>query len=523
MSARKFLFGDNATLFFVAVLGLTLIDISRKGYMFSVVKSMNVVDAGTLTLSGSVSVSAVQLITVAGLAILLFVMIKSNNRVTPFHPWILLLCATIMAIGYLSKLNNGSNTPTYQLFQIVFEFIKLCGIIITLAWAKALFDHEGNHALVLCASSMILSGAIEAIFAFLPAVYTMALCLSLPFFSVILLLLYLSFMQPTPTIHAIFFRSSTTAPQTSPSDRPAGSQQKDTRALVWFCVIFACYGVIRALEHDNIAIAQQLQNGPVLVQLFDSLGPVAAGLLLLGIMQQEDNITRYPLYKGLVFVCFLIAAFIYLSAKSFAVLSIFTTFGDVGYRIAMFFMWAVALTFTSKHPPITLFAILTCTYQVGDLLGGVVESSEIGQILTLIVCFTILIVNLLPELVHPEKAGAQKQNVPQADTPAPDAAQADMPSAQAINDILFTVYLAMTYHLTEREFEIMMHIVKGEDNRTIGNTLYIAPGTVKKHRYNIYQKMGVSTQEELDAKINQAREQELPAFIKSLTSESPAR
>jgi DNA-binding CsgD family transcriptional regulator len=45
--------------------------------------------------------------------------------------------------------------------------------------------------------------------------------------------------------------------------------------------------------------------------------------------------------------------------------------------------------------------------------------------------------------------------------------------------------------LTERETEVLFHLAEGMRNREIAQTLWIAPGTVRKHLDNIYAKLGV--------------------------------
>jgi DNA-binding CsgD family transcriptional regulator len=45
--------------------------------------------------------------------------------------------------------------------------------------------------------------------------------------------------------------------------------------------------------------------------------------------------------------------------------------------------------------------------------------------------------------------------------------------------------------LTAREAEIVGHVIRGDTNRAIGETLQVSPATVKKHLDNIYVKLGV--------------------------------
>lgn len=57
--------------------------------------------------------------------------------------------------------------------------------------------------------------------------------------------------------------------------------------------------------------------------------------------------------------------------------------------------------------------------------------------------------------------------------------------------------LALHFGLTPKEKEVLFYLAKGFSQPYIGKMLYISKGTVKVHAYHIYQKMGVSSQDEL--------------------------
>jgi len=46
--------------------------------------------------------------------------------------------------------------------------------------------------------------------------------------------------------------------------------------------------------------------------------------------------------------------------------------------------------------------------------------------------------------------------------------------------------------LTPREREILLWVARGKSNREIAAVLYLAPGTIRKHLDNVYEKLGVS-------------------------------
>lgn len=59
------------------------------------------------------------------------------------------------------------------------------------------------------------------------------------------------------------------------------------------------------------------------------------------------------------------------------------------------------------------------------------------------------------------------------------------------------------YDLTNRESEIAWLLYRGYTNRQIGEELFIAETTVKKHVSHIYEKMQVSGRKEFRAKVNE--------------------
>lgn len=61
------------------------------------------------------------------------------------------------------------------------------------------------------------------------------------------------------------------------------------------------------------------------------------------------------------------------------------------------------------------------------------------------------------------------------------------------------------FALTSRELEIVSEIIEGNNNKEIGENLFISPNTVKNHIYNIYKKAGIKSRYELIALFTQSR------------------
>ncbi len=57
------------------------------------------------------------------------------------------------------------------------------------------------------------------------------------------------------------------------------------------------------------------------------------------------------------------------------------------------------------------------------------------------------------------------------------------------------------YYISNREREILEHILRGYSNKEIQHLLFLSPHTVKNHNYNLYKKLGVRNRFELMRKV----------------------
>ena len=97
-----------------------------------------------------------------------------------------------------------------------------------------------------------------------------------------------------------------------------------------------------------------------------------------------------------------------------------------------------------------------------------------------------------------EPVSAEEQGEAQKSS-APQNLSASGGSYEEIYAHFLTVMEA--YTLSEREMEVAWLLYRGYTNRQIGEALYIAETTVKKHVSHIYQKMDVQSRKEFRAAI----------------------
>jgi len=76
-----------------------------------------------------------------------------------------------------------------------------------------------------------------------------------------------------------------------------------------------------------------------------------------------------------------------------------------------------------------------------------------------------------------------------------------VPPQEGLSHVVLTDAFATGFGLTPREKEIINLLLKGKNNREIGEKLFISPRTVETHIYNIYRKCSVKNKMELAGKI----------------------
>lgn len=101
-----------------------------------------------------------------------------------------------------------------------------------------------------------------------------------------------------------------------------------------------------------------------------------------------------------------------------------------------------------------------------------------------------------------KEAAGQIQTEQEADGQRHPAEKKAFPKDRSYEEIYAAFLKAMEGHaVSERELEVAWLLYRGYTNRQIGEELYIAETTVKKHVYHIYQKMDVQSRKEFRAYV----------------------
>lgn len=146
---------------------------------------------------------------------------------------------------------------------------------------------------------------------------------------------------------------------------------------------------------------------------------------------------------------------------------------------------------------VALAVVLVLYLRVNDRLSQAEENPGVGHVEKERSVGTD---GILPEADGERSASAGKDSRIESDNPF---AGEDRPATPRSYEEIYAQFLSImeTCALSERELEVAWLLYRGYTNRQIGEELYIAETTVKKHVSHIYQKMDVCSRKEFRAMV----------------------
>lgn len=195
----------------------------------------------------------------------------------------------------------------------------------------------------------------------------------------------------------------------------------------------------------------------------------------------------------------------------FAVLCLFffSIVNDVGKIILLFLIFFVINSYnvmntaytdsgTEEHEFNKTYDYFSCESRTADMVGSAL-GWVVGSVIQFIVdprlgpyCYFLIAVVLVSVSIlsfFRTESELLKDAEPKKSF---DAIKSVMCEWDAVCDML-----SERYGLSARESEIFLLLSRGRDRQYIHAVLYIAPSTVRTHTYNIYQKMGIHSQQQL--------------------------
>lgn len=160
------------------------------------------------------------------------------------------------------------------------------------------------------------------------------------------------------------------------------------------------------------------------------------------------------------------------------------------YAFASMLFAASVIGFTTadEFMPDLILGSAVATFAIGGFIGtalaGTVGRNEfITSLFLALTCIYVIFLAIRPSILSWMGKEASPFGAPPCD--------------DAIDREEACLALAETYELTEREKEILEYVVTDHTSSYIARTLFISESTVRGHIHHIYQKLGISSREEM--------------------------
>lgn len=159
------------------------------------------------------------------------------------------------------------------------------------------------------------------------------------------------------------------------------------------------------------------------------------------------------------------------------------------------FCIAGALWFSRTIPQRRLAAaaaIVSCIFAASTLSRNLVSSFSQHDLTFLVLAAVLLTMSLVLAIIG---------------TPQLATSRLTQGEPSSIGDLeLRCSALAEDFHLTQRERDVFLLLARGYSQKSIADKLFVSENTVKSHRRHIYQKIGISSQQELIDMIEAEKE-----------------
>ena len=285
-------------------------------------------------------------------------------------------------------------------------------------------------------------------------------------------------------------------------DSPLVSAQIDKRShnhsivrpFAWLCLFILTITINSGIMYQIIMPAYD--HFPLLASFYWAVPYIAALALLRNLPEKANRSNTLYLALAMMGLGYLLFMVLPANASSFVFVNTLML-GALG--IFDLFWWSLMISFLDHTTrPAAILGVGLAANVTGILIGGIIGSSimqpHAGNVS--LAAFAVIFISLaiLP-LVNRELSKVFRSHVflsnagQQQDQDTQSAGESPPPDPM--------IQLRETYHLTDREMEIIRYLSKGYTYRAIAEMLEITEHTIKFHARNIYQKIQVKNKTEL--------------------------
>lgn len=390
--------------------------------------------------------------------------------------------ATESAGDYLSILD------VLKCSSFAFGFILLC------IWASNLFGKGRAFSISVFVAAILVTFVVQTCIGMLLTVYARGVCIALPLLSALLLILF----QRANSLSALSLRPGEHA------ERGANAFFTSKRKLQYalLLAVFACYGLLFKTLHFRWLPYQDAEWSPFAIQMVSALGALIAGVALLALLGMLVSMDGTSLCGCLMLVLTLLALwFSTMSASQGTPELFYLATLNAAQKTLYLFAFYVCLPIPGRRNQLLMLVLLLFLYRLGsssDLFVALLpQTAALAPFETpaVVVASLIIVAQLFWSLFEPF---AQRQELA-ADAPAAPVDESAYRSAA------FYFYLCQRYNLTLREVDVLKLLERHEGAAAIASILTISPATAKTHMRNIYTKLDVHSQNELNQFLDAER------------------
>ena len=386
--------------------------------------------------------------------------------------------------------------PSSTAFLVLLALFIVSSSLLLVSWSAMLYRMDACEASLLFVAAIGASGCLQGASAMLSSEVVQGTCALFPLLAALFYLL--------------FERSRAQALPFAPTDgdvsgdgETAFSGRSHRAGYIIAAVLFLCYGLFFSRMHLTWLPAQEAW-GATAIQVASASGALVAFVVLTVVRPLPNRRMSVVACESLMIACAFFSIFLTGSAIP-GLEPLYLCPMNAAQKTLIYFAFYISLPLRSPAARTACFCLLLAAYRVASpLYAGVAAASGLlglGDGLvetTYVLAMALAVLVLVAVMANPSLLPCSSDLADQRGSDGSDSKERGLADDVArYRSIAFYVLLGQKYSLTQREVEIVPLLFERRGAREISDALSISQATAKTHIRNIYQKMGVHTQDDL--------------------------
>ncbi|MBQ6585347.1 MAG: helix-turn-helix transcriptional regulator [Coriobacteriales bacterium] len=423
--------------------------------------------------------------------------------------------ALLLAVSF-SVCFGGTQLPVESLpaLTITMDCIyRITVVLMIIAWIERLLPLGAKRSLLVYALALIVYGLANGVLLLMQPAASMGIIALTPIISVILML---TLRHPSSSDDEV--DTAAGGPRIAASlNGNKGMALAMGLGMSIFCSVFIFAGIHYAWL--------PLQDGGLHslgIQMYAALGTAICGALLFFLVRNAWSRNSLDASRILILVFMLLA--MYLASRTTAGQAVFVIPLNIAQKICLALLFLCPFWYENMREPL-LFAVgCFLVYRFAQLASSIHGYSPFIYDAIMFCCLALLLLQSIGIVfalsASPRnEAAAEPKDLPvtpelpflQATAPSVEVSERTpktrtpgaYPPPAAMDSELRDIQAE--YNLTNKELEILDMLARGHTTTYICEALFISMNTIKTHRRNIYAKLGIHSQQELQELIASRR------------------